>query len=132
MLCLRGSAPDPVPRPHLGNVGSHHCRGPTELRAPGTRDPTIRHFLCPRPRPKTSVWKRWVTPLQRAPQNCGPQGPETPRSATESGGSKHLTKEKKCVDYLIPHTTRCSTTPDARYAFDISAPARTGHSDTDV
>ena len=26
--------------------------------------------------------KCWVSPLERAPQNCGPQGPETPRSAT--------------------------------------------------
>ena len=26
--------------------------------------------------------KHWVSPLQRAPQMCGPQGPETPRSAT--------------------------------------------------
>ncbi len=30
----------------------------------------------------TPAGKRWVTPLQRAPHNCGPQGPETIRSAT--------------------------------------------------
>ena len=32
--------------------------------------------------PAPPAGKRWVSPLQRAPQNCGPQGPETPRSAT--------------------------------------------------
>ena len=42
-VCLWGSAPDPAgrglqrPRPQLGNVGSHPCRGP--------RNPTIRHWL---------------------------------------------------------------------------------------
>ena len=29
--------------------------------------------------------KRWVSPLQRAPQNCGPHGPENPQSATDHG-----------------------------------------------
>ena len=38
-------------------------------------DPTGGH-------PAPPAGKRWVSPLQRAPQNCGPQGPETPRSAT--------------------------------------------------
>ena len=32
--------------------------------------------------PRPPAGTRWVTPLQRTPQNCGPQGPETPRSAT--------------------------------------------------
>ena len=32
--------------------------------------------------PAPPAGKRWVSPLQRAPQNCGPQGPETPQSAT--------------------------------------------------
>ena len=35
--------------------------------------------------PAPPAGKRWVSPLQRAPQNCGPQGPETPRSATVWG-----------------------------------------------
>ena len=30
----------------------------------------------------TPAGKRWVTPLQMAPQNCGPHGPGTPRSTT--------------------------------------------------
>ena len=34
--------------------------------------------------PASQAGKRWVSPLQRAPQNCGPQGPETPRSATDN------------------------------------------------
>ena len=35
--------------------------------------------------PAPPAGKRWVSPLQRAPQNCGPQGLETPRSATVRG-----------------------------------------------
>ena len=34
--------------------------------------------------PAPPAGKRSVSQLQRAPQNCGPQGPETPRAATDS------------------------------------------------
>ena len=49
MLCLRGSAPDTVvgltapPRPSCETLGHTLAEGPTELRAPGPRDPTVRH-----------------------------------------------------------------------------------------
>ena len=33
--------------------------------------------------PAPPAGKSWVSPLQRAPQNCGPHGPETTRSATD-------------------------------------------------
>ena len=42
------------------------------------------------PPPQTAAGKRWVRPLQRAPQNCGPQGPDTPRSAIATGCSVRL------------------------------------------
>ena len=34
--------------------------------------------------PAPPTGKRWGPPFQRAPQNCGPQGHETPRSATDN------------------------------------------------
>ena len=40
--------------------------------------------------------KRWVSPLQRATQNCGPQGPETPRSATASKSHLYDLAEQLC------------------------------------
>ena len=45
-VCLRGSAPDPAEgfqRPSWQTLGLTIAEGPTELRAPGPRDPTIRH-----------------------------------------------------------------------------------------
>ena len=45
-VCLRGSAPDPAEgfqRPSWQPLGLTIAEGPTELRAPGPRDPTIRH-----------------------------------------------------------------------------------------
>ena len=51
MLCLRGSAPDTVvgltapPRPICETLGHTLAGGPTELRAPGPRDPTVRHCM---------------------------------------------------------------------------------------
>ena len=50
MLCLRGSAPDTVvgltapPRPSCETLGHTLAEGLTELRAPGPRDPTVRHW----------------------------------------------------------------------------------------
>ena len=50
MLCLRGSAPDTVvgltapPRPSCETLGHTLAEGPTELRAPGPRYPTVRHW----------------------------------------------------------------------------------------
>ena len=52
-VCLRGSASESL-GPHRGassasswqTLGLTIAEGPTELRAPGPRDPTIRHWLC--------------------------------------------------------------------------------------
>ena len=60
MLCLRGSAPDTVvgltapPHPSCETLGHTLAEGPTELRAPGPRDPTVRHWLC-QPLPVSTV-----------------------------------------------------------------------------
>ena len=43
--------------------------------------------------PAPPAGKRWVSPLQRAPQNCGPQGPETPQSATGSHGLRRPSRD---------------------------------------
>ena len=40
-------------------------------------------------RPQTPSWDT----LQRAPQNCGPQGPETPRSATVTSNTFKITQQ---------------------------------------
>ena len=49
--------------------------------------------------PQTPGGKRWVTPLQRPPQNCGPQGPETPRSATASHVYVYTRKQTSSILY---------------------------------
>ena len=53
MLCFRGSAPDPAggltapQTPSWETLGHTLAEGPTELRIPGPRDPTIRHCQGP-------------------------------------------------------------------------------------
>ena len=57
--------------------------------------------------PAPPASKRWVSPLQRAPQNCGPQGPETPRSATAYVRTRrHSTNQHNVLPRTTPLTER--------------------------
>ena len=56
----------------------------------------------------TPAGKRWVTPLQRAPQNCGPQGSEFPQSATGCNRAIFSVQLNKMCSYINLVTTQCS------------------------
>ena len=66
-------------------------------------------------RPAPPPGKRWVSPLQGAPQNCGPQGPETPRSATGCGWCNIILYGTTCIhnyeQYIICYNLCVFTLP---------------------